>query len=232
MTNGIIMLNFFVNDINVPEDDPAVTKLKDALSKRAEMDIIGFNYVQERSFDTLEGAATNPGAAASGIMGAGIGLGMGAGIGSAIGQQAGGLAQSIQPAATSWCPFCNEAINTPARFCPHCGKDTTAPVTAEETTNCADCGEVYSRRYKFCPGCSSPYNPCVACGADMKIGSVACAVCGKSAPKPCRHCGVPLASDTAKFCPECGGSLLNKCGECGTIIEGTPKFCLECGNKL
>ena len=34
---------------------------KDALAKKAEMNIIGYNYQQERSFDTLEGAAKNPG---------------------------------------------------------------------------------------------------------------------------------------------------------------------------
>lgn len=74
---GISLVNFFVNDINIPEDDSAVKKLKDALAKRAEMNIVGYSYQQERSFDTLEGAATNPGSASSGLMGAGMGLGMG-----------------------------------------------------------------------------------------------------------------------------------------------------------
>ncbi|HCF49369.1 MAG TPA: antifreeze protein type I, partial [Syntrophomonas sp.] len=78
---GIQLINFYVNDINVPEDDPAVIQLKSALAKRAEMDIVGYNYIQERSFDTLEGAATNPGSIQSGMMGAGIGLGMGVGVG-------------------------------------------------------------------------------------------------------------------------------------------------------
>ena len=38
---GIELVNFYVNDISVPEDDPAVWKLKSALAKKAEMDIIG-----------------------------------------------------------------------------------------------------------------------------------------------------------------------------------------------
>ncbi|MFQ7801168.1 MAG: hypothetical protein ACLRHW_16905 [Coprobacillus cateniformis] len=58
---GIKIVNFNINDISVPEDDSAVKKLKDALAKRAEMDIIGYSYQQERSFDTLEGAAKNEG---------------------------------------------------------------------------------------------------------------------------------------------------------------------------
>lgn len=78
---GISLTNFFVNDISVPEDDPAVVTLKQALAKRAEMELLGYTYVQERSFDTLEGAATNPGSTASDLMGAGLGLGMGIGMG-------------------------------------------------------------------------------------------------------------------------------------------------------
>ena len=78
---GIKLVNFYVKSINTPEDDPAVTKLKAALAKRAEMEIVGFNYQQERSFDTLETAAGNEGAGQAGLMGAGMGLGMGVGIG-------------------------------------------------------------------------------------------------------------------------------------------------------
>ena|GEM_PF-4672834 len=50
---GIKLLNFYVIDINVSEDDHAVKKLKDALSKKAEMNIVEYNYVQECSFNTL-----------------------------------------------------------------------------------------------------------------------------------------------------------------------------------
>ena len=38
---GIELVSFYVNDISVPEGDPAVWKLKSALAKKAEMDIIG-----------------------------------------------------------------------------------------------------------------------------------------------------------------------------------------------
>jgi len=34
-----------------------VNESKSALAKKAEMNILGYNYQQERSFDTLEGAA-------------------------------------------------------------------------------------------------------------------------------------------------------------------------------
>ena len=54
---GIRLVHFYVNDISVPEDDSAVKKLKDVLAKKAEMNILGYNYQQERSFDIMEGAA-------------------------------------------------------------------------------------------------------------------------------------------------------------------------------
>ena len=40
---GIELVNFYINDVSVPEDDPAVRKLKNALAKKAEMDIIGYS---------------------------------------------------------------------------------------------------------------------------------------------------------------------------------------------
>ncbi|MCL2760561.1 MAG: SPFH domain-containing protein [Desulfuromonadales bacterium] len=242
---GIKLLNFYVNDINVPEDDPAVQKLKEALAKRAEMDIVGYSYVQERSFNTLEGAATNPGSGQSGLMGAGIGLGMGLGVGGAMGSQASGLAQSINVKEMKKCPGCNVDMDIAARFCPSCGFDTqkaaqtAAPQIQTEaseahtdTTACSECGAEFSKKVKFCPGCGSAYNPCTFCGADMKKDATVCPECGKATPKHCPKCGASIENEKTKFCPECGESLVRKCGSCGAQIDGDPKFCPECGNKL
>ncbi|MCL2078937.1 MAG: SPFH domain-containing protein [Oscillospiraceae bacterium] len=232
---GIKLLNFYVNDINVPEDDPAVKTLKDALARRAEMDIVGYSYVQERSFDTLESAAANPGSAQSGLMGAGIGLGMGLGVGGTMGGAMGGVAQNINIAEIKKCLACNADMNAAVRFCPACGNDTqkAVPVSASagNTTVCSECGTDYSRKYKFCPQCSNPYNPCVSCGADMKKGVPACPSCGKAVPKPCPKCGIPIENEKTKFCTECGESLIKKCNDCGAQIDGNPKFCPQCGSK-
>ena len=48
------------------------------------MDIVGYDYTTERSFDTLESAAKNEGSG-SNLMNAGIGLGMGLGVGGYFG---------------------------------------------------------------------------------------------------------------------------------------------------
>ncbi|ATW26802.1 SPFH domain-containing protein [Candidatus Formimonas warabiya] len=232
---GIKLINFYVNDINVPEDDSAVIKLKEALAKRAEMDIVGYSYVQERSFDTLEGAATNPGSASAGLMGAGMGLGLGVGIGGGMGTQMGAIANAINTTYQQKnCPKCNAVMEKEKRFCSDCGCDTLNYEQSKgpKVIVCSNCGASYTLGVKFCPECGNAYNPCLKCQADVKKGTTVCSVCGVSMPKVCPNCGGTIENEKTKFCPECGTSLVKKCPNCNTEIKGDPKFCSECGCKL
>ena len=228
---GIKLVSFFVNDINVPEDDKAVIQLKNALAKRAEMDIVGYSYQQERSFDTLEGAANNPNSMSSGLMGAGIGLGMGVGMGGAIGNQFGGISQTLNTNDTKECPNCKGRIGANERFCHLCGCDTSAPKKEDAKKSdikCSNCGASMTEHTKFCPECGNRYNPCSNCKADIPDGAKVCPICGTKVPVPCPNCG-HILSGNSKFCPECGHSLVRKCSNCGKEIEGSTKFCPECG---
>jgi len=203
---GIRLINFNINNINVPEDDPGVVKLKEALAKRAEMDIVGFTYAQERSFDTLEGAATNPGQSQVGIMGAGLGLSLGAGIGGAMSSQMGQITQNLNMSNTKKCQNCNNDTDPTARFCPHCGNDTNAPRSIGKS--CMHCNAIiHNDRSRFCPEC------------------------GESLTKSCPRCNSPI-NGSPRFCPECGESMMKTCPGCNSPIEGNPKFCPECGNKF
>ena len=47
----------------------------------------------------------------------------------------------------------------------------------------------------------------------------------------CPKCGRILLTN-AKFCSECGQSLVNRCPSCGSEIPYGGKFCHECGTKL
>ena len=87
---GIELTQFNIRSFYLPENDPAVAKLKSALARKAELNILGLSIQQDRSFDVLQTAAGNEGAS-GGVMGAGIGLGMGAGIGSGISQSMTGV---------------------------------------------------------------------------------------------------------------------------------------------
>lgn len=232
---GIRILNFYIDSINIPDDDPATARLKEALAKRAEMDILGYTYQQERTFDTLEGAARNEGAASSGVMGAGMGLGMGFGIGGAVGNQMSGLAGQMNVAAyNKACPKCQSMNRDDAQFCISCGHSYVTPAAAPkaEEIECSNCGKLFPAGAKFCLHCGDPNNACEKCGADNPIEAAQCAKCGhKFGGNPCRECGSEV-DPAAKFCPNCGTSMSLKCGQCQHDVKPGQKFCLECGNKL
>ena len=231
---GISLVSFYVNDISVPENDPAVQQLKSALAKRAEMDILGYSYAQERSFDTLEGAAKNTGSVAAPLVGAGMGLGMGFGVAGSVGAGFGGMARELDigghPAKE--CPKCRASAGADQRFCGVCGYNFSQG-DGEESAKyiCGDCGAAFAKGARFCPECGRVIDPCPHCGRDLPEGVEFCPVCGHAVPQKCPKCGSMIPVE-AKFCPECGESLAKRCGNCGASIQGSPKFCPECGEKL
>ncbi|MBI3564338.1 MAG: SPFH domain-containing protein [Elusimicrobia bacterium] len=121
---GVKLVNFFLNSVDVPEDDETVVRLKKALSDRAEVDILGDKYQQKRSFDVLEKAAGNEGGVAGAGLTAGMGLGAGIGMGQMMGQTMGQMNQAAGAAGAAG-----------AKFCAQCGKPLAAGVKF-----CAECG--------------------------------------------------------------------------------------------
>ncbi len=223
---GINVVSFFVNDISVPEDDPAVKQLKAALAKRAEMDILGYNYQQERTFDTLNTAAGNKGAAGT-VMGAGLGMGMGFGIGGAMGNAVSGMEPVMNTKEEKKsCPACGASIGASLKFCPECGADAQKKAD-DSVAKCSVCGGVLPAGTKFCPECGREINPCTNCGCDIPDGQKVCPGCGQ---RLCPNCGKALASN-AKFCLECGFAVVKKCAGCGAELAENAKFCSECGTK-
>ena len=172
---GVELINFYVNDINFPDDDESVIILKNALAKKAEMDIVGYNYTQERSFNTLEGAATNPGSGmANNFIGAGIGVSLGSNIGNA-------LSNDILPQM-----------------------DTTSTKKIEVEKLCSNCGEKNDFEQKYCQHCGhEQFKKCRSCGAVQKNTTAKfCCDCGQSLIKKCTECST-LLEKNMKFCPNC-----------------------------
>lgn len=229
---GIELISFLVNEISIPEDDKAVIKLKEALAKRAEMNIIGYSYQQERSFNTLEGAAKNGSSSAKPLMGAGMGLGMGLGMGKGVGSGFGHMAEEIQVTnsnkSTKECPKCHTRIPATYRFCGSCGYDTEK---AAAKLQCSACKSAINAKTKFCPECGRRINHCPKCGSDIPDDALKCGVCGYEAMRICPGCKASVPPKF-KFCPECGQVLSKFCPNCHTAIEGSQKFCPQCGEKL
>jgi len=137
---GLGLEKFRVMSISTPEDDPAVMRLKEALAKKAEMDIIGFNYQQERSFEVMQAAAANEGSAGS-VMGAGVGAGMGIGMGAAMGGQMGGMMGQLNtatpPPAPGGAPFGGPAV----QFFVHLNGQQMGPYPMATLKQGADSGQ-------------------------------------------------------------------------------------------
>lgn len=146
---GLDLVNFYVMSIEALEDDSAVIKLKEALSKRAEMDIVGYDYNTARSFDTLEHAAKNEGSG-SNLMNTGIGLGMGFGLGGQFGNQMGELSSKIDTTNQKQqnktkCKKCGFEIEINQKYCPECG--------IAQIFICPKCNKEINENSKYCPEC-------------------------------------------------------------------------------
>ncbi len=160
---GIEPVNFYFGSVNVPDDDESVRELKRAMTERARMNLKGYTYQQERSFDVLQTAAGNTGGEGGGsLMNAGVGLGTGMGLGGAIGQMASQMGNYINPnlnnnnlnnnmqgaAPALTCPKCGKPYAQGSAFCPSCGA-----ALAEAKKFCANCGAELDASMKFCPKC-------------------------------------------------------------------------------
>ncbi|MGQ0572469.1 MAG: zinc-ribbon domain-containing protein, partial [Armatimonadota bacterium] len=142
---GVELVNFFLQSVDVPEEDSTVVSLKKMLAEKAEIAVLGAdNYRMKRTFDTMEKAAGSEG----GGMGAGMGLGMGFGAGGTMGQM---MAQAIgtqAPKQVVACAKCSAQIAAASKFCPECG----APVITA-TGKCPDCHQDVAAGAKFCNNC-------------------------------------------------------------------------------
>ena len=169
---GMEVVNFFVNSISVPSDDPGFIKIKNALASakekelaargtKAEMDILGYSYQEKRTFDVLDKAAANEGAGA-GILGASMGMGMGVNVGGMIGgamanvmnsnlsgQSAQANVNSVQTGNQAdgvACPSCKTILPKGAKFCFECGMKLAG-------NTCPTCGNPIVAGAKFCLEC-------------------------------------------------------------------------------
>lgn len=185
---GIELVNFNVNEISPPENDPSYIQLKKALAKKAEMMVMGYDYRQERTFDILDKAAENEGNV-SAIMGASMGIGMGINVGNAVGNAMGNAIESVglnnnQEDDNSLegekikCNKCGNTIPKGAKFCLECGEKVKIFKNTDMVT-CPNCKKEVVKG-KFCLECGFKFiTKCAGCGASLIPGAKFCLECGK-----------------------------------------------------
>lgn len=177
---GIGVVSFYVESINFPEDDPSVAQLQKALAKKAEMDIIGYTYQQERTYDTLEKAADNNGHM-GGMMGAGMGMAMGVGLGGPMGRAMAQVGSELdtgrQPEVP--CPQCRHTNDSSNKFCSGCGEALTP-----DQIECPQCSAQNALSTRFCTQCGSGLTrdaQCPQCGEKLQPSAKFCGQCGTKA---------------------------------------------------
>jgi membrane protease subunit (stomatin/prohibitin family) len=226
---GVELVQFNIHSINVPETDPAVKTLKTALAQRAEMNLLGVSFQQQRAFDVLQVAAGNEGVAGS-VMGAGMGLGLGGAMGNSMAGALGQLLPQNQMAAAPdqhSCPKCHAPNSAGTKFCGACGGELPEIQNAQPLA-CDKCNAAIPKGSKFCPACGDPVHACPKCGEDNNSGALLCRKCGSPFPVACPHCQARIPG-TAKFCPECGERVGAGCRKCSAEIVPGAKFCSVCG---
>lgn len=158
--NGVTLTYFTIENVMIPENDPSVLKLKESLSKRADMDIIGYSYREKRSFDVMDNIASNSGGAGANltgtIIGAGIGLGVAGSVAQTVKDISKPLAETVNPTFVTpntdgtqnkTCPKCNAVLPVKVKFCFECGYGFP------QKRYCMSCGVELPQNAKFCLEC-------------------------------------------------------------------------------
>jgi membrane protease subunit (stomatin/prohibitin family) len=162
--------------INLPDE---VAK---AVNTRAQMSVLGVNYMQYQAGQALTTAAANPSGGAGALVGAGVGLGAGVGMGYGMsGAMVGGMSGGGAP-----CAKCGALVPPNVRFCPSCGTPVAAGTAGGPTVPCPKCGQLAPAGTKFCPDCgttmASAIRHCPKCNAEVSGGAKFCPNCGAAVP--------------------------------------------------
>lgn len=174
---GVRLINFYVSDISIPEDDPNYAKINDAYARKGRMHLYGEDYGRLTGEMLLENMSESPAAGAS------AGAGMGMGVGMMAGGMMGGIAAQVFAPINQSMQQGTQPQAMPSRggsrYAPRAGAGDTA---AEKGVSCPFCGTENQAGAKFCCGCgeklASDKCVCSQCGAEMAPSDKFCSKCG------------------------------------------------------
>lgn len=177
---GIRLVNFYISDISIPEDDPNYQRINESYSKahagKIELDVQGAAWDKLTAKELAKDVANNPnGGLAS--MGAEIGIGVAsAGIFGNITNQLFTTPQTNSEGQNN-----NEDQNNNGNQNNSDSQNNNKSENDEAKIKCPNCGKENSKDSKFCNNCGTKLN------VDYY----------------CKNCGTKLDADS-KFCPNCG----------------------------
>lgn len=188
---GLLLVNFAIEALDVPMDDPYRLKIEMANAERIAMlqtgqasnlleadridqvtgarsrafDRLGANWGRQQSADILNGLATNP--SSGGIASLGAGLGVGVAAGGSIGS----MAQNLFFVPNQ--EFSELSGN---------GSSNDCRADVDQHVDCPVCGSRIVAGCKFCPECGQKIiadHLCSGCGAVVRQESKYCPECGR-----------------------------------------------------
>jgi membrane protease subunit (stomatin/prohibitin family) len=161
---GLVLEHFYVESLQIPENDPNRQVFEQAFATRGQLNILGADWQRVQARDVLTSLAQNPGAGGvAAIVGGGFGAGN---VFGGLSNQLGG-----PPSAP---PFPPPGATTPTPP-PNAAQ---APVAADATITCS-CGVAQPASSKFCSACGqSLTRTCSNCGTVTASGAKFCPECG------------------------------------------------------
>lgn len=172
---GLTLEEFAVENISIEEDE-VFRGVREAMGRRAERIIEGYDKQQEMAHDVAMAQAQNPGAGgAAQIM-------TGAAAGAAIAPVVGNMVRNVMQPANN---YGQPTVPQRDQFSMGVVQKKSVPTEVDEM-QCANCGAKLSAGSRFCNQCGSPVEtkqetdtiPCPVCGEKNAAGSRFCNACG------------------------------------------------------
>ncbi len=185
---GIEIPNFYVSTIHIPDDEKA--RVQEALNKRMEQGILGYNWMDEQLADIAKRYASNEG------NGAGSATGMMAGmpIAFAFGQM---LSNTASPMMQKGMQGLGSGMANQGNLGGVNLNDPTKPNVNNGFLGFGNASNAKTTNKQFCP----------ECGQELQEGAKFCSNCGYKIEEKggykCSKCG-RILNENEKFCPECG----------------------------
>ena len=186
---GVEIPNFYLSTIHIPDDEKS--RVQEALNKRMEQGILGYNWMDEQLADIAKRYVSNEG------NGAGSATGMMAQMpmAFAFGQM---LSSTAEPMMKQGMQGLGNGMANQGNLGGFNLTNPTQPNTNGGFLGFGAAQNAQNTTKKFCP----------ECGTELSEGAKFCSGCGRKVEEEksgykCAKCGREL-KDNEKFCPDCG----------------------------